>query len=639
MELRKKLLSVAALAFAATLSAGIAVSAGATSEPQTNADFKISGVSVRLDDSERDDDGSGIRFKVDVPEAWTKDAVTDAYTMVTLTPQSGAFEGVQKSAKVSAQVWRDATGWNTVLVNIPEADYTTAVTAQAYVEIGDDVYVTKAETYSIAQAAALAMNAGKATEAQVGHYVAGKVDSITLNETAVTLTDDETVTLTATVAPTDYAVVWSSDNTAVATVDANGKVTAVGHGTANITASIGGVSATCVVTAKQHLITDFSDKAIPTDSNGVPFVRPVYDRSTAAESNAWKDAGAYGTGITCSYWQRSAWVGTTGETGAADDFGLYLQFQNRSNSFALFGYTVSYLDEIFADANVGAITWKMRVKQNSSTIKMQSNVAAITTAWQASFTTSTEFQTMTITREMWQAAKDAGKTLIEVNFSPTTGNANWGANLEIYQDNFKRVFNNEIEQPKVPLITDFSDKAIPTDSQGVPFVRPVYDRSTATESNAWKDAGAYGTGVTCSYWQRSAWVGTTGETGAADDFGLFFQFANRSNSFALFGYSVSYLDEIFADNRVTAITWKMRVKQNASTIKIQSNVAAITTAWQASFTTSTEFQTMTLTREMWQAAKDAGKTLIEVNFSPVGQTSWGVNLEIYQDNFMRVYED
>ena len=313
-----------------------------------------------------------------------------------------------------------------------------------------------------------------------------------------------------------------------------------------------------------------------------------------------------------------------------------MQFQHRGSQFDLFGYSVAFCEEIFADANVGAITWQMNTNSDADTIS--TNVEEVTSAWQQMFTKNS-WNTMTLTREQFNAIKAQGKVWLTVTLTNSAGtnSVNWSNHLMVHHDDFKRVFNNEIEQPKVPLIADFSNKAIPVDSQGVPFVRPVYDRATATESNAWKDAGAYGTNITCGYWQRMAWVGTTGETGAADDFGLFLQFANRSNSFALFGYSVSYLDEIFADSRVTAITWKMRVKQNASTIKIQSNVPAITTAWQASFTTSTEFQTMTITREMLQAAKDAGKTLIEVNFSPVGQSNWGANLEIYQDNFMRVY--
>ena len=49
-----------------------------------------------------------------------------------------------------------------------------------------------------------------------------------------------------TIDPDSYT--WTSSNNSVATVDANGKVTAVALGTANITASQNGMSATCVIT-------------------------------------------------------------------------------------------------------------------------------------------------------------------------------------------------------------------------------------------------------------------------------------------------------------------------------------------------------------------------------------------------------
>ena len=78
------------------------------------------------------------------------------------------------------------------------------------------------------------------------------VESVTLDKNSVTLEVGGEETLTATVTPdnaTDKAVTWSSDNTAVATV-ANGKVTAVSAGTATVTATAGGKSATCAVTVE-----------------------------------------------------------------------------------------------------------------------------------------------------------------------------------------------------------------------------------------------------------------------------------------------------------------------------------------------------------------------------------------------------
>ena len=78
-----------------------------------------------------------------------------------------------------------------------------------------------------------------------------EVTSVTLDQNTLSLTKGGTATLVATVNPataTNKTVTWSSNDTNVATVDVNGKVTAVGGGSATITATAGGKSATCDVT-------------------------------------------------------------------------------------------------------------------------------------------------------------------------------------------------------------------------------------------------------------------------------------------------------------------------------------------------------------------------------------------------------
>ena len=72
---------------------------------------------------------------------------------------------------------------------------------------------------------------------------------VTLDKTALSLTEGESATLTATVEPenaTDKAIVWTSSDNAVATVE-NGVVTAVKAGTATITAACGAAADTCTV--------------------------------------------------------------------------------------------------------------------------------------------------------------------------------------------------------------------------------------------------------------------------------------------------------------------------------------------------------------------------------------------------------
>ena len=79
-----------------------------------------------------------------------------------------------------------------------------------------------------------------------------KVTSVTVSPKTLNLEVGQTGTLTATVKPdnaTNKTVTWTTSNDKVATV-ANGVVTAVGKGTATITAAADGKTATCTVTVK-----------------------------------------------------------------------------------------------------------------------------------------------------------------------------------------------------------------------------------------------------------------------------------------------------------------------------------------------------------------------------------------------------
>jgi len=87
--------------------------------------------------------------------------------------------------------------------------------------------------------------------------IATKVEQITLNKTEGVLTVGNSVTVTATVTPdnaTNTTVNWTSSDEKVATVDSNGKVTAVAAGNATITAtseSDGDVSADYALTVNK----------------------------------------------------------------------------------------------------------------------------------------------------------------------------------------------------------------------------------------------------------------------------------------------------------------------------------------------------------------------------------------------------
>ena len=85
------------------------------------------------------------------------------------------------------------------------------------------------------------------------------VDSVTVSPSTLNMTEGDTQKLQASVSPsdaTDKTVTWSSSANEVASVDQNGKVTALKAGTATITVTTkdGGKKATCAITVKAKVI-------------------------------------------------------------------------------------------------------------------------------------------------------------------------------------------------------------------------------------------------------------------------------------------------------------------------------------------------------------------------------------------------
>ncbi len=92
---------------------------------------------------------------------------------------------------------------------------------------------------------------------------------IALNKSTLSLVVGGYETLTATVEPTDTTdtVAWSSDNASVATVDNNGKVSAIAAGQAKITAKAGDKTATCNVTVEKAPCTHATKTTVPKEAS------------------------------------------------------------------------------------------------------------------------------------------------------------------------------------------------------------------------------------------------------------------------------------------------------------------------------------------------------------------------------------
>ncbi len=123
-------------------------------------------------------------------------------------------------------------------------------------------------------------------EIEVDNTFVKKEPSISLDRTTATLKVDQTGTLKATTENTTGTVTWTSSDDTVATVDANGTVTGVAEGTATITASVDGVSASCVVTVtddEKPIEINLPDQNIEVEDTLEFDVKTVIPEITAAQ--------------------------------------------------------------------------------------------------------------------------------------------------------------------------------------------------------------------------------------------------------------------------------------------------------------------------------------------------------------------
>lgn len=139
------------------------------------------------------------------------------------------------------------------------------------------------------------------------------VSSVALDRDTLTLKEGENAKLTATVIPAEAdntAVSWSSDNPSVATVAADGTVTAIQSGTATITVTTedGGKTASCAVTVTCAHVMEKTEAVAPgceTDGNVEYFSCSKCGKKFADEVGATEvtDVVIKAKGHTGSEWQ------------------------------------------------------------------------------------------------------------------------------------------------------------------------------------------------------------------------------------------------------------------------------------------------------------------------------------------------
>ena len=177
----------------------------------------------------------------------------------TITARAG-----EKSATCAITV--EPTPVTSVTLDKPSATLKVGETVTLTATVKPDDATDKTVTWTTSDASVATVSNGVVTAKKIGTATitakAGEksatcaitvnptpVTSVTLDKPSATLKVGETVTLTATVKPddaTDKTVTWITSDASVATVN-NGVVTAKKVGSATITAKVGDVSATCII--------------------------------------------------------------------------------------------------------------------------------------------------------------------------------------------------------------------------------------------------------------------------------------------------------------------------------------------------------------------------------------------------------
>ncbi|MCI8489132.1 MAG: hypothetical protein HFJ04_02590 [Lachnospiraceae bacterium] len=180
------------------------------------------------------------------PENPSKNPSENPSVNPTKKPTEGA-ESVEFTGVDNQVTWTIKSG--SEFVTLTSNGTTATVTAKS-VTYGQAVIVAEAG----GKEAQITITVNIANQGKPDDEQPVKVDKVTLNKTTLSFnTIGATETLTATVAPANAknkTVTWKSSNEKVATV-AGGKVTAVGNGTAEITATADGKSAKATVTVSQ----------------------------------------------------------------------------------------------------------------------------------------------------------------------------------------------------------------------------------------------------------------------------------------------------------------------------------------------------------------------------------------------------
>lgn len=304
-----------------TMVSGVTLMASAETTPAF--EMTVNNVaSIRLDAP------TGIRFSTTVKGDFTK---ADGYTFGMLVYPQDKLDGAELTHEVAGardivtKAWVDELStterdFNSVLSEIPEeaAGYGRMLTARAYYAYnGKYTYSDTTITRSIAQTASYLLNSG-ATNSVYFTYVNAVAESVSVDVATLNMVVGGKETVVATTLPADYKAVWTSDNEDVATVDKDGVVTAVANGTANIVATFGEQTATCVVT-----VSDYVQGEMLVHSSS----QATYTQATS-EVGGRTGAWLYQTNSTATLWSDKLEVAATSHSNGNNGNDAYTAFNS-----------------------------------------------------------------------------------------------------------------------------------------------------------------------------------------------------------------------------------------------------------------------------------------------------------------------
>ena len=266
--IKKIVLAMLSLVF--VLSISLAVNANnfkayAGTESATISTFDVSDVQIRSVEP------TGIRFSTKVNKDYLDQDLSgkDVKFGTLIIPvdffakseQAELTHAVADVMDVEQTTWgaelEDYYVFNAVLINMPSSEYGRELMARSYAIIdgGEPIYSETTVTKSIGQVASEILVKYPAEEIEEEKeffeaYVNESLKSVAFNEDAIELAINETMPLSATTNPANYAVVYSVDDPSVISLE-NGVVKGLKTGVANVTATVGAISDTIEVTVKE----------------------------------------------------------------------------------------------------------------------------------------------------------------------------------------------------------------------------------------------------------------------------------------------------------------------------------------------------------------------------------------------------